>query len=63
MGLEPHWLRILAFRIMELLSDIAGYGSFYDPALDLWNIALSSFNSTDKPACPLRVDVYVPITR
>lgn len=48
---------------MELLSDIAGYGSFYDPALDLWNIALSSFNSTDKPACPLRADVYLPITR
>lgn len=41
---------------MELLSDIAGYGFFYDPALDLWNIALSSFNSADKLTSPLRTE-------
>ena len=36
--------RLLAFRIMDLLSDSAGYDPFSDPALDRWNIALSPAN-------------------
>lgn len=47
-GLQAHWLRILAFRIIALLSDIAGYDLLCDPALDLWNVALSLFSTPDK---------------
>lgn len=50
-GLQAHWLRILAFRIMALLGDIAGYDLLCDPALDLWNAALSLFSTPDKQSC------------
>lgn len=62
MGLQAHWLRILAFRIIALLGDIAGYDLLCDPALDLWNIALSLFSSPDKqtrPICPAAQTHYL----
>lgn len=38
MGLKTYCLWILAFRITAVVSDIAGYGLFYDPALALLNM-------------------------
>lgn len=42
MGLKTYCLWVLAFRITAAVSDIAGYGLFYDPALAVLNLLKGS---------------------